>query len=57
MTPMAKPEPLCLAQAMARVNAVRASNLEGFGDTADYHQAAGEHTRDTRWVAGIRVWF
>lgn len=28
-----------------------------FGDTADYHQAAGEHTRDTRWVAGVRVWF
>ncbi|MGY8564304.1 copper resistance protein B [Paracidovorax citrulli] len=28
-----------------------------FGETADYHQAAGEHTRDTRWVAGVRVWF
>jgi len=28
-----------------------------FGDTADYHQAAGENTRDTRWVAGVRVWF
>ena len=28
-----------------------------FGDTADYHQAAGEHTRDTRCVAGVRVWF
>ena len=28
-----------------------------FGDTADYHQAAGERTRDTRWVAGVRVWF
>ncbi|WP_367346770.1 copper resistance protein B [Stenotrophomonas bentonitica] len=28
-----------------------------FGDTADYHQAAGEHTRDTRWVAGVRLWF
>ncbi|MEG2804580.1 copper resistance protein B [Stenotrophomonas sp.] len=28
-----------------------------FGDTADYHQAAGEHARDTRWVAGVRVWF
>ncbi|MFL9584535.1 copper resistance protein B [Stenotrophomonas sp. AB1(2024)] len=28
-----------------------------FGDTADYHQAAGEHTRDTRWVAGVRIWF
>lgn len=28
-----------------------------FGDTADYHRAAGEHLRDTRWVAGVRVWF
>jgi len=28
-----------------------------FGDTADYHQAAGERDRDTRWVAGVRVWF
>lgn len=28
-----------------------------FGDTADYHQAAGERARDTRWVAGVRVWF
>ncbi len=28
-----------------------------FGDTADYHEAAGEHARDTRWVAGVRVWF
>ncbi|MEN5070603.1 copper resistance protein B [Stenotrophomonas sp. TWI1183] len=28
-----------------------------FGDTADYHEAAGERARDTRWVAGVRVWF
>jgi len=28
-----------------------------FGDTAEYHQAAGERARDTRWVAGVRVWF
>lgn len=28
-----------------------------FGDTADYHRAAGEDLRDTRWVAGVRVWF
>ena len=28
-----------------------------FGDTADYHLAAGERARDTRWVAGVRVWF
>ena len=28
-----------------------------FGDTADYHRAAGEHLRDTRWVAGVRAWF
>jgi len=25
-----------------------------FGDTADY---AGDHARDTRWVAGVRMWF
>lgn len=28
-----------------------------FGDTADYHRAAGEDVRDTRVVAGVRVWF
>jgi len=28
-----------------------------FGATADYHEAAAEHARDTRWVAGVRVWF
>jgi len=26
-----------------------------FGDTADYHETAGERARDTRWVAGVRV--
>ncbi|WMJ70224.1 copper resistance protein B [Stenotrophomonas sp. 24(2023)] len=25
-----------------------------FGNTADY---AGDHARDTRWVAGVRLWF
>lgn len=28
-----------------------------FGRTAGYHQAAGESARDTRIVAGLRVWF
>ena len=28
-----------------------------FGDTAEFHSAEGESTRDTRVVAGIRVWF
>ncbi|MNK12385.1 Copper resistance protein B precursor [compost metagenome] len=28
-----------------------------FGDTAAYHREAGGHARDTRWVAGVRVWF
>ena len=28
-----------------------------FGDTAAYREAAGDHARDTRVVAGIRVWF
>jgi len=28
-----------------------------FGDTADYHVAAGGAARDTRWVAGVRLWF
>lgn len=28
-----------------------------FGDTARYHTRAGDHARDTRWVAGVRVWF
>ncbi|MEN5291241.1 copper resistance protein B [Stenotrophomonas lactitubi] len=30
------------------------SHERAFGDTADY---AGDHARDTRWVAGIRMWF
>lgn len=28
-----------------------------FGDTADHARAAEGHARDTRWVAGIRMWF
>ena len=28
-----------------------------FGGTADYHDAEGEPSRDTRVVAGVRVWF
>ena len=28
-----------------------------FGDTADLHQQAGERTRETHFVAGVRVWF
>jgi copper resistance protein B len=28
-----------------------------FGNTADFHRAEGEGTRDTRLVAGIRFWF
>ena len=28
-----------------------------FGDTADYRHDAGEATRETRWVAGVRWWF
>ena len=28
-----------------------------FGDTADFRSDEGEDTRDTRWVAGVRVWF
>jgi len=28
-----------------------------FGDTAGYRRADGESTRDTRWVAGVRLWF
>ena len=28
-----------------------------FGDTADLHRADGEAARDTRVVAGVRVWF
>ena len=30
------------------------SHERSFGDTADY---AGDHARDTRWVAGVRMWF
>lgn len=28
-----------------------------FGRSADYAQADGEGPRDTRWVAGLRIWF
>lgn len=28
-----------------------------FGQTSDYLQAAGGHVRDTRVVAGVRIWF
>lgn len=28
-----------------------------FGDTADYAEAAGEQTGQTRWVAGLRFWY
>lgn len=28
-----------------------------FGGTADHRREAGEATRDTRWVAGVRWWF
>ncbi len=28
-----------------------------FGDTADHRRAAGESVRDTRVVAGVRIWF
>lgn len=28
-----------------------------FGDTADYAEAVGEDTRQTRWVAGVRFWY
>jgi copper resistance protein B len=28
-----------------------------FGDTADHRRAEGESARDTRFVAGVRIWF
>ncbi|QNR96508.1 copper resistance protein B [Stenotrophomonas sp. 169] len=28
-----------------------------FGDSADHADATGDHARDKRWVAGIRMWF
>lgn len=28
-----------------------------FGDTAGFRSDEGEDTRDTRWVAGVRIWF
>ncbi len=31
--------------------------VEKFGETADFVRVAGEETRNTRWVAGLRFWF
>ena len=28
-----------------------------FGGTADFAKAASENTDETRWVAGLRLWF
>jgi copper resistance protein B len=28
-----------------------------FGRSADHARADGEGPRDTRWVAGLRIWF
>ena len=28
-----------------------------FGGTADFARAANENTDETRWVAGLRLWF
>lgn len=28
-----------------------------FGDTADFAREDGERTSDTKWVAGLRIWF
>jgi copper resistance protein B len=33
------------------------THVRSFGRTADFTRAAGEDPDDTRWVAGIRVWF
>lgn len=30
---------------------------KSFGDTADFAREEGERTSDTKWVAGIRLWF
>ena len=32
-------------------------HVRSFGRTADFVRAAGADPDDTRWVAGIRVWF
>ena len=32
-------------------------DLRGFGGTADLRRLPDEPVRDTRWVAGLRVWF
>lgn len=36
---------------------VGVSHERAFGQTAAYHEAAGEASRDTRLVAGVRFWF
>lgn len=33
------------------------SHEHAFGDTADLRREAGESSRETWWVAGVRVWF
>ncbi|QOY61880.1 copper resistance protein B [Lysobacter sp. H21R4] len=36
---------------------VGVSHERVFGNTADFRRADGENTRDTRLVAGVRIWF
>lgn len=36
---------------------VGVEHVRSFGDTADLRRADGEAARETRWVAGLRVWF
>ncbi|HEY5802076.1 MAG TPA: copper resistance protein B [Lysobacter sp.] len=36
---------------------VGVSHERAFGDTADYRRDDGEDTQDTRFVAGVRLWF
>jgi copper resistance protein B len=36
---------------------VGVARVHSFGRTADLRRIAGRETDDTRWVAGIRVWF
>ncbi|MNW16059.1 Copper resistance protein B precursor [compost metagenome] len=33
------------------------SHERAFGDTADYRRDEGEDAGDTRFVAGLRLWF
>lgn len=30
---------------------------KSFGETADWQEAAGEHTEESHWVVGVRAWF